>query len=192
MYRQAIPDSFASHPFFASSMKIDQSLHKFLAVHARRREAFMKVLYADAWVIRDTTHAVDCGPSSSMTRCDLAMRFAVYNELQFAAVKAPNARDGVFPQRASAAAGSAGEDNGEEDDEMATARVRPGKPSTFETVLRRLLVVARSAEDQRVKYQKHLLRLIGGRTRTERGGKSLLPKRTPPGSCPKSRSPTAS
>jgi hypothetical protein len=44
MYRESLPDEYVNHPVFAAGMEIDQSLHKFVGVRCRRREAFMKVL----------------------------------------------------------------------------------------------------------------------------------------------------
>ena len=81
-YREALPDSYASHPVFASGMKIDQSMYKFVGTRCRRRESFLKALYPETWTMSELTHPVDCGPGVVAARCDFAMRFAVYNELE--------------------------------------------------------------------------------------------------------------
>lgn len=81
-YRQALPDEYANHSFFASAMKVDQTLARFSATRARRREAFLKTVFGEAWVMVDETHPVDMPMAEASLRCDLAMRFAVYTELQ--------------------------------------------------------------------------------------------------------------
>ena len=70
-YRQAVPDDYANHAFFASSMKVDQTFARFVATRARRREAFLRTLFGEKWIMANETHPVDMPMADSALRCDL-------------------------------------------------------------------------------------------------------------------------
>ena len=149
-YRNALPDSFSEHPVFASGMKIDQTLHKFVGVRMRRREAFLKVLYPEAWVINDITHPVDAVPGEFSTRIDLAFRLATYNEV--AIWKNTHEQDSQKQDD------SQGEGEGA-DPVVPTAKKRRGEQSKFEKALRRIIAaVKRVGVDGLLKYDRDHLR----------------------------------
>eukprot|EP00959_Pyramimonas_sp_CCMP1952_P350503 7343475-Pyramimonas_sp.AAC.1 len=141
-YRQSLPNEYANHPFFASAMKVDQTFGRFAAVRMRRREAFLKTLFGESWVMVDQTHPVDMPMAEASLRCDLAMRFAVYNELQ-----CKLARD-----KASLTSSKGGEDGEEVEDIASGGKPTPGQQSPLEKALRKLLNVAQQSTENVVEY----------------------------------------
>ena len=149
-YRQALPDEYANHAFFASAMKVDQTLARFAATRARRREAFLKTIFADEWVMVDETHPVDMPMAEAFLRCDLAMRFAVYNELQ---------HKKASTQVAAGSGKKANTEHAESDPQIAAApNAQLGKISDFEKSLRKVLKKAEENEPHQVDYHPDTFR----------------------------------
>ena len=143
-YRQAVPDEYANHAFFASAMKVDQTFARFVATRMRRREAFLKKIFGESWEMVDESHPVDMPMAESALRCDLAMRFAVYNELEYKL-----ARD----KAASAHGSKHGVDDGQDPGDIASGSKRVvGKESEFEWVLKKMLYFAEQNEENTVAY----------------------------------------
>ena len=149
-YRQAVPDDYANHAFFASAMKVDQTFARFVATRMRKREAFLKILFGNSWVMIDESHPVDLPMAEVSLRCDLAMRFAVYNELQQKLAKA------------SAGPGSVAKTNGEDGEgaaDIPSGNVRvPGKATEFEKATRKILRTAQQNEEGRVEFNGDMLK----------------------------------
>lgn len=81
-YRKAVPIQLAGHPFFSTILKYDQTLYRELSARCGMREAFFKVLFGDDWAHASHTHPVDLVMAERASRCVLAMRLGVYNDLR--------------------------------------------------------------------------------------------------------------
>lgn len=144
-YRGALPDEYANHAFFASAMKIDQTLARFVATRARRREAFLKTVFGESWRMADTSHPVDLPMAEAFLRCDLATRFAVYNELVH--------RDAVAAQSSTTKPAEEGDDA-----IPSGGKPTPGQQGEFEKVLRKIVQKAEQVDSGQIDFHADFLR----------------------------------
>ena len=148
-YRQAVPDEYANHAFFASAMKVDQTFARFVATRTRRREAFMKTIFGETWQMANESHPVDMPMAEASLRCDLAMRFAVYNELQHKLAKAAGQSSG----------GKYAGQDGEADGEIPSGPKRLSeKQGEFEKVLRKMVQFAERNAEGKIEFDPNAFR----------------------------------
>ena len=134
-FRAAVPVECAAHPFFAQVLKYDQTLYRQFNTRAARREAFLKVLFGDAWTMSDSTHPVDAVPAERATRCLVVMRLGIYNDL----------RDKAPVQQPGAPVGPPG-----------VGGIQSAEP--FQKAIRKILTKARAQAEGKVAYDYEIFR----------------------------------
>ena len=133
-FREAVPLECASHPCFATVLKFDQTLYRQVNTRAARREAFLASVFP-GWVMSAVTHPVDAVRAERASRCLVAMRLGIYNDLRRASAAAASAPVGARPPSAP----------------IASTR-------SFYKAVEKLRNIARRGDDGLVKYDCDLFR----------------------------------